>query len=299
MIRIRFHGRGGHGVKTASRITGSSAFAAGKFVQDSPIYGAERRGAPIRAFTRVSDEPILERGDITQPDLIVVADPSLMNEPVAGVLGGQETAGALFLNGDPEAVGEIMPKLVALDVTSRTMEALGRASALSAGLAAAAVRLASLASREELLEALRDELDHLHVSDEEVEKNAALAGEIFDLLEPIDLETRPAAAGAETRPTSIHRLAPEPPLRSSPSVLAPGNAEARHVDSWRVETPQIDLDRCIKCGLCFARCPDGAIQHDEHGYPVIDYDHCKGCMICQNVCPVELGITSHKETEAW
>ena len=50
MFRIRFHGRGGQGMKTASRILGSAAFHAGYVVQDSPIYGAERRGAPMAAF---------------------------------------------------------------------------------------------------------------------------------------------------------------------------------------------------------------------------------------------------------
>src|SRR5436309_8292611 len=50
MRRIRFHGRGGQGMKTASRILGSAAFHAGFIVQDSPVYGAERRGAPMAAF---------------------------------------------------------------------------------------------------------------------------------------------------------------------------------------------------------------------------------------------------------
>ena len=54
MLRIRFHGRGGQGMKTASRILGSAAFQAGYVVQDSPVYGAERRGAPMAAFTRMA-----------------------------------------------------------------------------------------------------------------------------------------------------------------------------------------------------------------------------------------------------
>ena len=67
MLRIRFHGRGGQGMKTASRIVGSAAFHAGLVVQDSPIYGAERRGAPMSAMTRIAHEPIRERGAITRP----------------------------------------------------------------------------------------------------------------------------------------------------------------------------------------------------------------------------------------
>lgn len=49
MIRVRFHGRGGQGAKTASRIVGTAAFLQGYTAQDSPIYGAERRGAPVAA----------------------------------------------------------------------------------------------------------------------------------------------------------------------------------------------------------------------------------------------------------
>ena len=98
MIRIRFHGRGGHGIKTASRIVGTAAFLAGYQVQDSPVYGAERRGAAVVAFTRIGEEPILERGAIARPDLIVVGDETLLQDPGAGVLAGQDTAGAIFLH---------------------------------------------------------------------------------------------------------------------------------------------------------------------------------------------------------
>ena len=74
MFRICFHGRGGQGMKTASRILGSAAFQAGFLVQDSPVYGAEQRGAPMAAFPRIARDPIRERGMIGQPDLVVIAD---------------------------------------------------------------------------------------------------------------------------------------------------------------------------------------------------------------------------------
>jgi pyruvate ferredoxin oxidoreductase gamma subunit len=70
MFRIRFHGRGGQGMKTASRIVGTAAFRQGFYAQDSPVYGAERRGAPMIAFTRFDSSPILERGVVQSPDLI-------------------------------------------------------------------------------------------------------------------------------------------------------------------------------------------------------------------------------------
>ena len=59
------------------------------------------------------------------------------------------------------------------------------------------------------------------------------------------------------------------------------------------------LDVCTRCGICFVRCPDGAIALDERGYPIIDYDHCKGCMECWDQCPVPGGIRKEKEVRAW
>ena len=85
MQAVRFHGRGGQGAKTASRILGTAAFFEGFVAQDSPIYGAERRGAPVAAYTRIAKEPIRERGLIARPDLVVIADASLINDPAAVV----------------------------------------------------------------------------------------------------------------------------------------------------------------------------------------------------------------------
>jgi uncharacterized protein (DUF2267 family) len=81
MIRVRFHGRGGQGMKTASRIVGTAAFLDGWLSQDSPVYGAERRGAPTAAFVRIAHAPIRERGVIATPDLVVVADDTLLDDP--------------------------------------------------------------------------------------------------------------------------------------------------------------------------------------------------------------------------
>ena len=108
MFRIRFHGRGGQGMKTASRILGSAFFHAGFEVQDAPRYGAERRGAPIFAFVRASREPIQERGIIRQADLVVVADDTLVPVPAAGVLAGCDADTVLLINShEPRMPGGI------------------------------------------------------------------------------------------------------------------------------------------------------------------------------------------------
>ena len=98
MYRIRFHGRGGQGMKTASRILGSAFFHEGFEVQDAPRYGAERRGAPIFAYVRASRKAINERGIIWHPDLVAIADDSLVPIPAAGVLQGLDSHTAMLIN---------------------------------------------------------------------------------------------------------------------------------------------------------------------------------------------------------
>jgi len=297
VIRIRFHGRGGHGVKTASRILGTAGFLAGYQCQDSPVYGAERRGAAVTAYTRINQEPILERGVIDHPDLIVLADETLLKDAGAGVLQGQETASAIFINTESAAslADEfgITPLLISYDVTGCTLQTLGRASALSAGLGAASAKLVGVISEDQLITAMRDEFGHLPLSADVLERNIQIARKVFAELPAV--EFRPAEAAGRSPVATVEYAGP---LQGTPSVLHAGNAAMRHTGSWRVERPVVDRDICTRCGLCFVECPDGAVSLDEEGYPVIDYDHCKGCMICRQVCPV-VAIETKKETRSW
>jgi pyruvate ferredoxin oxidoreductase gamma subunit len=299
MLRIRFHGRGGQGIKTAARILGTAAFSSDFHVQDSPVYGAERRGAAVAGYVRIDRAPILERGMIERPDLIVVGDETLLVDAPAGVFVGQEAASALFVNSPTSELAGLpntSVRAISLDITERTMRLLGKASALSSGLAAAAARLIGEIPLAQLESAISSELAELEIGGAAIERNIALAREVFAALPAIDFQT--AARERPVESAAIHRLEYDSPLRAAPTILAPGNAELRKTGDWRVERPVIDYDRCTRCGLCFVACPDAVISLDEHGYPVIDYEHCKGCMICREQCPLE-AIGTERETRSW
>ncbi|MGE5190993.1 MAG: 2-oxoacid:acceptor oxidoreductase family protein [Deltaproteobacteria bacterium] len=297
MIRIRFHGRGGHGVKTAGRIVGTAAFLAGYQVQDSPVYGAERRGAAVAAYARIDKSPILERGLIESPDLIVIADETLLDDRAAAVLAGQESAAAVFVNVGPEAglakKYNILPPLLTYDITARTRQVLGMAAALSAGLGAAAAKLTGLIGADQLAEAIREELRQLHAVEEVIDKNVAIAKEVFAALASL-----PVSRAAPKVTGQIQAVGYDPAAVGTSSIIAPGNAARRNTGTWRVERPEIDHDVCTRCGLCVLGCPEGAIALDKEGFPVIDYDHCKGCMICAQLCPLH-GIGRTKEVRSW
>lgn len=299
MLRVRFHGRGGHGVKTASRILGRAAFACGWHVQDFPLFGAERRGAPLAAFTRIDTEPILERGLIRNPDLILIADETLLADAAAGALVGHEAASALFVNSGRPA-GEIATQfaiacpVVAFDLTTAALATLGRGSALSAPLAAAACALASGIGAEHLDEAVREELGELSLSRAVIDKNVALARQVFTAIPPVTVQTNEPVSQPTEMVTPSYAGTPG----GVPVLFHTGNAARRHTGSWRLFRPVIDRVACTRCLVCHAYCPDSAISLDANGYPVIDYSNCKGCMICQQACPVHC-IHEVKEVRAW
>ncbi len=95
-IEIRWHGRGGQGVWTASNILAEAAIREGKHAQSFPTFGPERMGAPIMAFTRISDDVIEVHSGIYEPDVVVVLDPTLLG--TINVLEGLKKDGVLILN---------------------------------------------------------------------------------------------------------------------------------------------------------------------------------------------------------
>jgi pyruvate ferredoxin oxidoreductase gamma subunit len=78
MIEITFHARGGQGGVTASEILAKSAFYEGKYSHAFPYFRGERKGAPVLAYARISDEPIIERAPIVNPDITLVMDAALL-----------------------------------------------------------------------------------------------------------------------------------------------------------------------------------------------------------------------------
>lgn len=81
LTEIRWHARAGQGAKSASNILALALLRTGKSVQSFPEYGPERRGAPLRAYTRYADRPVRRHDAIEEPDLVVVLDASLLDEP--------------------------------------------------------------------------------------------------------------------------------------------------------------------------------------------------------------------------
>lgn len=127
MKEIRIHGRGGQGAVLAARMLASAFVIEGKSVASFPMYGFERRGAPVVAFTRVDDKKIREKTQIYTPDCLVVIDPGLMSLPT--LFDGLKPEGILILNSPNKLDKQPDDNLKTLGVVNATriaVEEIGR-----------------------------------------------------------------------------------------------------------------------------------------------------------------------------
>ena len=129
-VEIRWHGRGGQGAKTAALLFGEAALSLGKYIQAFPEYGPERMGAPVASFNRLSDKPITLHCAITNPQMVVVLDPTLM--ATVDVTAGLPEDGKLIVNTSfsPLEIRKQLNlkgrKVFTVDASKISKEAIGR-----------------------------------------------------------------------------------------------------------------------------------------------------------------------------
>lgn len=130
ILEIRWHGRGGQGVKTAAMLFAEAAFEGGKHIQGFSDYGPERSGAPIQGFTRLSDGRIYLHNFITEPDVVVVLDPTLLG--TVAVTEGLKKGGKVLVNSshDPAELaaklGVDKAQVFVVDAKKISLETMGR-----------------------------------------------------------------------------------------------------------------------------------------------------------------------------
>ena len=159
LIEVRWHGRGGQGAWTASELLAKAAIHEGKYIQSFPEFGPERMGAPVRAFTRISDKPIRLHCSVYSPDVVVVLDPTLM--ATVPVTEGLKQNGAVVVNTGEEP-SRMKEKLKIANGTVWTVPAteiaikiLGRPITNTAMLGAVA-RATNIVSMESIEQAVKE-----------------------------------------------------------------------------------------------------------------------------------------------
>ena len=278
-LEIRLHGRGGQGGVTCAKIIAAVYAELGKSVQTFGDYSGERSGAPVRAYTRVSDDPISNRNKVYDPDHLLVLDPTLLSDEV---VQGLQPGGTLLLatSAPMESfVGRFEAfRLALIDATAiARRHKIGTRSVIIVNTTVAGAFVKALGLP---LSALEHAYQHLGLL-----SNFAAAREAYEgvqVREPISLEQRvavPAAAVPAARPDVLplteHRDGPQPPLKT-------GN--------WRTQTPKYSS----YLAPCSAWCPAGndvigfvqaLAQKDEKAAAAILANTTPLAGVCGRVCP--------------
>ena len=156
---FRWHGRGGQGAWTASELLARAAIHEGKYIQSFPEFGPERMGAPVKAYTRISEEPIRLHCAVYNPNLSIVMDPTLL--ATVKVTEGLDENGILIINSpkNPKNMKEELKmkkgKLWTVSATDIALRILGRAITNTAMLGVVA-RATGIVKMESIEKAVRE-----------------------------------------------------------------------------------------------------------------------------------------------
>ncbi|MBD3388626.1 MAG: pyruvate ferredoxin oxidoreductase subunit gamma [Candidatus Altiarchaeales archaeon] len=174
MEEIRFHGRGGQGAVTAAMILAVGAFKDGKYTQAFPKFGVERRGAPVEAFTRISEDFIRRKSQVYEPNYLVVLDSTLFG--AVDITAGLKEGGMVIVNTNqsPEDLGLKGLNVKTLDVSKLALDMLGR-DIVNTAMLGAFGGFTGLVSLEGLFAGVDE-----HFSGSLAEKNKKLVEEVYN-----------------------------------------------------------------------------------------------------------------------
>ena len=181
MYEIRWHGRGGQGVVTASEILASAALKENKYIQSFPDFGPERMGAPVKAFTRIDDKPINIHSQVYEPDAVVVLDPTLLE--TVNMAEGLKKDGILIVN-SKESKEEVRKKtgfpgkIFVIDATKIALETIGKPLANICSVGALS-KISGVVKKENIIKTVQ-EIMSMKFSEKIVKGNIDSANRGFD-----------------------------------------------------------------------------------------------------------------------
>jgi len=178
---LEFIGRGGQGGKTAAELVARSALKKGMFVQSFPDYGPERKGAPVRAFTRVSDREIRGCSSEANPDVIIILDPTLL--VLNGTLFLIKDSQTLLVNTNenPDELKRRLGfsgKLHTIDATKIAMETFG-SLITNTIMTAALAKVTGFMTLDEMKHEMIEELER-KIDEESMKKNIMVAERAYN-----------------------------------------------------------------------------------------------------------------------
>ena len=282
---VRFHGRGGQGAVMAAQALAVAAAHDGYSAIAFPFFGAERRGAPVLAFTRFGQERLRVRTQVYEPHFVVVLDESLID--TVDVLGGLRPGGMVVVNttrSPDRLVLSKKAKSATVDATTIALE-YTKQKAVNTAMLGAFAKATGLITLEGV-EAGIMEVFGRRLSKEIADRNVAAARAAYEATRLGEADSgRVYPKATKWLPTAQELPAglATPTLETPFGRVGVGSSPSNRTGGWRVERPILDAAKCTNCLLCWFYCPDGSIAR---GAKVVEihYDYCKGCGVCAAVC---------------
>ena len=289
MLEVIWHARGGQGAFTAARALGAAAsLDANKYALAFPTFGPERRGAPMRAYTKMSSAPIGDRSAVSRGDIVVYLDDTLFAE---GWEAEVAEGGTVLVNS--KAVFDD-PRVVALDASGLAAEILGRPIPNTVFLGAIAA-VCDEVTLEDVCEGIRQTMPaKLH------DRNIEVAKAAYELtMRVMSGEGDDNITDASEAPIP-HVISSEEAEGSTPYVISSGASEAGAVEKSRSNDGAVSAPtRIIPHLQDFTAQPEDFVRSTcfEGGFlvsknagwrserPVIDHSACTMCLTCYMMCP--------------
>jgi 2-oxoacid:acceptor oxidoreductase gamma subunit (pyruvate/2-ketoisovalerate family)/2-oxoacid:acceptor oxidoreductase delta subunit (pyruvate/2-ketoisovalerate family) len=272
----------------AAQALASAAFQEGGYATAFPFFGAERRGAPVLAFTRIDKKKIYRKTQVYEPDFVVVLDEGLIEG--VNVVEGLKKGGMVIVNSakKPEEIDVgIDVKVATVDATSVALEVLKQPATNSAilGAIAKATGLVTIESVEKgIMQIFGDRLGpkvgEINGKAARVAYDRTIIGESHGHRKL--QATKKWLPDVNELPLGVASVR----METEAGLVGPGSFKEYKTGSWKVFHPEYSKDKCTMCNFCWFYCPEGCIYRkgDEMEF---DMEYCKGCGICANECPSE------------
>ena len=290
MFEVRFHGRGGQGAVMAAQTLAEAAVIEGNYAVAFPFFGAERRGAPVLAFTRIDSGKIYSKTQVYNPDCVVVLDDSLLD--TIDVVSGIKPEGFVVINSKdkPQDIDLGMElRTGAVDATSVALEIL-KAPITNTAILGALSKVTGIVSIESIEQAIKRRFGE-KLGEKIGERNAVAARTAYErTVSGKSMGVKRLEAKKQWLPT-YQELPVGGALvegKTDAGLVGPGSFIENNVSGWATFRPVRDREKCTMCLLCWFYCPEGTIVRiSDKGDLMTNYDYCKGCGICANECPVD------------
>lgn len=266
MKEIRVHGRGGQGNVAAAELLGQAAFTDGKFSQSFPAFGAERAGAPVVAFVRLSSTPIRVRSQVYTPDVVIVQDETLLG--AVDVLQGLKPDGLLIINSKKKAQELALAtsaKVLTIPASEIALAVIGRNIPNTTLLGAYAAATGDI-TEYALIEAIHERFG---ARGREINAQAVQRAAEY---------VRGNGAQQVAGGVAFKQKASDRPKWVAGTTMVAGASKYTKTGSWRTFRPVFKHERCTGCQICATLCPEGVVYAIEKKQQGVDYDYCKAAV---------------------